>query len=132
MANILITGTSSGLGLAATVALAKRGHRVFASMRNVAAANDLRSALEEAKASADIVELDVRDDHSVRTGIASMVTEAGTIDVVLNNAGLTVVGPLETTSDEEARHVFDTNVLGPLRVARAVLPHMRSQGAGGL
>lgn len=130
MRNILITGTSSGIGLAASVELAKRGERVFASMRDLSKSGHLRAALEEAGVQATILQLDVTDDASVRRAVTDVISAAGSIDVLLNNAGIGAVGPLELTSDEEMLRIFDTNVFGVLRTVRAVLPFMRARGEG--
>lgn len=74
--------------------------------------------------------MDVREEDSVRRGIAAIIARAGRIDVLINNAGGTLLGALEETSVGEARSLFDTNVFGLLRTIQAVLPHMRAQGAG--
>ena len=130
MANILITGTSSGIGLGAAVELAKRGERVFASMRDPSRAGPLLEAAAAADAAVGVVQLDVTDRQSVRRAVNDVVKAAGSIDVLVNNAGMSALGPLEFASEEETQAVFDTNVFGPLRLIRAVLPAMRERGSG--
>jgi NAD(P)-dependent dehydrogenase (short-subunit alcohol dehydrogenase family) len=78
----------------------------------------------------EIVPLDVRDDASVQACVDTVLRKAGRIDVVVNNAGVSLVGPVEATSIEEAQALFDTNVFGVLRMSRAALPAMRKQGSG--
>lgn len=130
MANILITGTSSGIGLATAVELATRGERVFASMRDLSRADGLRHALATAHAEATVLQMDVTDPVSVERAVADVIRQAGAVDVLVNNAAIMGIGPLEFTSDEEFHEVFDTNVFGVLRATRAVLPHMRRRGRG--
>lgn len=130
MSTILITGTSSGLGLGTAVELASRGHRVFATMRDISRSAALRTALSAREVAATILPLDVCDEDSVAAAVGSVLHQAGRIDVLLNNAGVTVVGPLETSTDREVHNVFNTNVFGALRTTRAVLPSMRAHGAG--
>lgn len=78
----------------------------------------------------EFVRLDVCSDESVREAVQRVLDRAGAIDVLINNAGISLVGPVEATSDEEAYDLFNTNVFGLLRVTRAVLPVMRKRGAG--
>lgn len=133
--NILVTGTSSGFGRLTALALARRGHRVFAAMRgaagkNRAAADDLRAATKGDGHAITVVEMDVTSDAGVNDGVASVLAEAGHLDVVVNNAGVSLVGLEETLTSEQVQHLFDVNVIGPHRVARAVLPSMRARKQG--
>ena len=130
MSNVLVTGSSSGFGLLTVVELARRGDAVVATMRDLARADALRAALAEAGGgvadAVGIVRLDVTDEGS----IGEAIDAAGPLDVVVNNAGVASGSPVEETSVDALASVFDTNVYGPLRVIRAVLPAMRAQGAG--
>ena len=130
MARTLITGCSSGFGLLAAVELAQRGHEVAATLRDPSRDGALRSACEEAGVSVEVVALDVDDEASVAAGVAAAVDRLGGLDVVVNNAGIEVRGPLELVSDAEVRQQFETNVFGLLRVVRATVPHLRRSGAG--
>lgn len=130
MKTILITGTSSGIGLGATVELARRGHRVFASMRDPSRAGELQQALAAAGAAAEVVQLDVTDTASVDRAVREILAAAGRIDVLVNNAGITATGTLESSSDAELLRIFETNTFGPLRTIRAVLPSMRAARSG--
>ena len=126
---ILVTGASSGFGRDTAETLARAGHRVFASMRDTSGRNrDAAAALHAA--GVGVVELDVTDDASVNAAVAAVLAEAGTIDVLVNNAGIAAAGVTEAFSAEQARALFDTNVVGILRTVRAVLPGMRAAGAG--
>jgi len=84
----LVTGTSTGIGLATAIRLAREGHRVYASMRDPGKAGPLRASAREARADLEVVALDVDDDTSVRDGIAAILEREGRIDVLVNNAGM--------------------------------------------
>jgi NADP-dependent 3-hydroxy acid dehydrogenase YdfG len=126
---ILITGTSSGFGRDTAETLVSAGHTVYASMRGVEGRNrEVAEALR--KLGVKTVELDVSDDASVAAGVEKVLAEAGTIDVLVNNAGMGSAGVTEAFTAEQAKVVFDTNVIGLLRVTRAVLPSMRAKRDG--
>ncbi|MFP5322350.1 MAG: SDR family oxidoreductase [Acidimicrobiia bacterium] len=130
MPRALITGCSSGFGLRTAVELARRGHEVAAAVRDPARAGALRRACDDAGVDVHVVRLDVDDDASVTSGVAAAVDRLGGLDVVVNNAGIEVRGPVELVSDEEVRRQFETNVFGLLRVVRATTPHLRRSEAG--
>jgi NAD(P)-dependent dehydrogenase (short-subunit alcohol dehydrogenase family) len=113
---ILITGASSGIGQACAARLARRGHRVFGTSRR--------------PQGADMLQMDVDDDASVRRAVDLILEKEGRLDVVLNNAGYGMAGAVEQTSVAEAQALFETNVWGVLRVCQAVLPTMREQQSG--
>ena len=126
---ILITGTSSGFGRDTAETLHRAGHTVYASMRGVHGKNR-----EVAEALRDLgiktLELDVSDEASVEAAIENVLAERGKIDVLVNNAGIASAGVTEAFTTEQATAIFDTNVIGLLRVTRAVLPSMRRQHDG--
>ena len=133
--NILVTGTNSGFGRLTSLTLARRGHTVFATMRNIAgknrdAADELRRIAESEQLPLGILELDVTDDASVARAIEAALAAAGHLDVVINNAGYGLAGLNETFSPAQFLAVLDTNVVGMQRVNRAVLPSMRARKAG--
>ena len=133
--SIFITGSSSGFGRDAALALAARGHTVFATMRgtegkNAGIATDMRSQAEENGWSLHVLDLDVTDEVSVNEAVAQAEASAGGIDVVINNAGVGTFGIQEAFHVEQVQQVFDVNVFGVMRVNRAVLPHMRERGQG--
>jgi NAD(P)-dependent dehydrogenase (short-subunit alcohol dehydrogenase family) len=126
---ILITGASSGFGRDTAETLHRAGHTVYASMR--AAQGKNREAAEALRTlGLKTVELDVSDDASVDAGVKNVLAEAGTIDVLVNNAGIGSAGVTEAFTAEQAKAVFDTNVIGLFRVTRAVLPSMRQKRDG--
>ena len=126
---ILITGASTGFGRDTAETLARAGHRVFATMRDIAGRNrEHADALRGQKIT--VVELDVTDDGSVDRAIASVLKEAGRIDVLVNNAGIASAGVSEAFTPDQAKVLFNTNVIGIHRTIRAVLPSMRAAGDG--
>jgi NAD(P)-dependent dehydrogenase (short-subunit alcohol dehydrogenase family) len=132
---ILVTGSNGGLGRLMSQTLARRGHRVFASMRevdgrNASAAADLAELASRERLPLSVLELDVRDDDSAAAAVESALAAAGRLDVLVNNAGTSYLGLLETLTPEQARDLFETNVFSMLRMNRAVLPHMRERGSG--
>ncbi len=116
---VLVTGASSGIGRACAEFLAGRGYRVYGASRA-----PVPHALFESLA------MDVRDESQVRAAVDGLMEREGRLDVVVNNAGIALAGAVEDTSIEEARHQFDVNFFGALRVCRAVLPILRSQRSG--
>lgn len=119
-----ITGTSSGLGRILTEQLLARGDRVAATLRHPEALDDLRGERLWVGA------LDVTDPEQVRATVDRAFAELGTIDVVVNNAGYGAFGSVEEVGEAEIARVVDTNLMGPIRVVRAALPHLRRQGHG--
>ena len=126
MARILITGSNSGFGKLAALSLARQGHQVVATMRNLAKGDALREAAAAENLAIEIRPLDVCDPASVIAAIA----DPNELDVVVNNAGFEVSGAVEMVDDDLLARQFDTNVAGPLRVVRAVLPAWRQRGHG--
>jgi NAD(P)-dependent dehydrogenase (short-subunit alcohol dehydrogenase family) len=119
---VIVTGVPSGIGRAAAEKFAQRGCQVFGTVRNIAKVAPLPGV--------ELVEMDVRDDASVQRGIQSVIDQAKRIDVLVNNAGVMMLGAVEETSITEAASLFDTNVFGILRTTKAVLSHMRAQHSG--
>src|SRR3989442_15812695 len=109
MAVVVVTGCSSGFGLATAIAFARRGDRVYATMRNPAAAGELRAAAEAEGLRLEVRALDVTDASSVTGAIAGVLSAEGLIDVVVNNAGISRMGAVEALDIDDARSVFETN-----------------------
>lgn len=130
MAVALITGCSIGFGLLTALELARRGDRVFATMRDPARGDDLRARAVEDSLDIDISQLDVCDPGSVERAVRRAHAEAERIDVLVNNAGVGRLGPLEEFEDDEMHALFDANVYGAVRMLREVVPIMRAQGSG--
>jgi NAD(P)-dependent dehydrogenase (short-subunit alcohol dehydrogenase family) len=127
----LITGTSTGIGLATAVTLARGGHTVFATMRNPAGgAGEIRAIAEAEKLPITVVPMDVDDDASVRDGVDQALAQSGRIDVLVNNAGIGVHGPVEELPLAEFRRTMETNFFGALRCIQAVVPGMRERRHG--
>jgi len=125
----VITGASSGFGLLTAKAFAAAGWRVYATMRDAAGRN-AAVAGELRKLGIGIAELDVTDDASVETAAKTILTEAGAVDVLVNNAGTAFFGIQEAFTPAAVERQFATNVFGPLRVNRAFLPAMRERRSG--
>ncbi len=126
MANILITGTSKGIGYDAALLLARAGHKVVATMRNPSA-SDLEAVAKEARLPITVLPLDVDDDASV----AEVFAEVGdSIDVLVNNAGIFSINAVEDEELEQFRRVMETNYFGAVRCVKQVLPAMRKRGSG--
>src|SRR5467141_5257983 len=132
---VLITGSSSGFGRLFAETLARKGHTVFATMRdpggrNAKNASEIGTLAEKNSLPIYVLELDVTDEGSVVRAVDAAVAKAGRIDVAINNAGYYLSGLEEAVTTEQAQRLMDTNFLGPVRVNRAVLPHMRRQRSG--
>jgi NAD(P)-dependent dehydrogenase (short-subunit alcohol dehydrogenase family) len=129
----LVTGCSSGLGRVSALELARRGHMVYATMRDPMKAGDgLLADAARAGVSLRVLQLDVTDGTSVARAVGEVHSNEGRIDVVINNAGVPAWSPVECYEDDEILSAFDTNVLGVHRVTREVLPYMREQRGGTL
>jgi NAD(P)-dependent dehydrogenase (short-subunit alcohol dehydrogenase family) len=126
----LITGTSSGIGLATAVHFARQGHDVWAGVRNPATATELREAIDRERLPIRIVTLDVDDAASVQRGVGQVHDQAGRIDVLVNNAGIGGGGPIEEVPVDWAQSLFQTNYFGVVRTIQAVLPGMRQRRSG--
>ena len=127
--NILITGANGGFGKLTALALLKKGYSVVGSMRDIEGRNK-SAAAELESAGAHVVEIDVTRDDSVKRGVEKAYELVGDLDVVINNAGIGVLGLQENFTPEDWQKLFDVNVFGVQRVNRAVLPQMRAKRAG--
>ena len=130
MTATLITGCSTGIGLATAIHLAGRGHSVYASVRDLATSEGLRGATEEAGVALTVLSLDVDSPESIRAGVERVVEEAGCVDVLVNNAGVGDLWAVEDITETDLLQMFRTNVFGPIALIRAVLPGMRAAGSG--
>ncbi|HEU4443756.1 MAG TPA: SDR family oxidoreductase [Nitrososphaeraceae archaeon] len=126
----IVTGSSSGIGLDASVTLAQNGFLTYATMRNLDKSSIVKAAADKEQLRIKVVQLDVTDDHSVEDAIRDIVSEAKRIDVLVNNAGFGLVGAFEDLSIDEIKDQYETNVFGLIRVTQAVLPIMREQKSG--
>jgi NAD(P)-dependent dehydrogenase (short-subunit alcohol dehydrogenase family) len=118
---VLITGGSSGIGKAISLFLKEKNYTVYGTSRNPDRYPDSPIPL---------LALDVQDQNSIQSAIKNLIEKEGQIDILINNAGVGITGPMEETPIDEVKNAMETNFYGPLRVLQAVLPHMRAQKSG--
>jgi NAD(P)-dependent dehydrogenase (short-subunit alcohol dehydrogenase family) len=128
--SILVTGTSTGLGLETAVYLAEQGFEVYASMRDLGRRDALDDAAASRNAELHVLQLDIADKVSIDRAVRTVVERSGGIYGLINNAGIGLRGYFEDLSEEEIRQVFEVNVFGTMAMTRAVLPHMRAARRG--
>jgi len=126
----VITGASSGIGQATAERFAAEGMPVVVGARRVARLAEVAEGIRRMGGTARAVETDVRQPDQVRRLVEEAVAAFGRVDVLVNNAGLGYFGPVESTPVEEARYLFDVNLMGTLHGVQAAVPHMRRQGSG--
>jgi NAD(P)-dependent dehydrogenase (short-subunit alcohol dehydrogenase family) len=130
MSIALVTGTSTGIGLATAVTLARGGHTVIATMRNLASAGELQKIVAVEKLPVTLAALNVDDDASVDSALGKVLAQHGRLDVLVNNAGVGGGGSVEENSTARFREVMETNFFGALRCIKAVVPGMRERRQG--
>lgn len=123
---VLITGTSSGIGLATAIQAARAGHQVVATMRDTSRAANLHTAASDAGVEVDVRQLDVTDEDSVAAAVNSVISDYGRLDAVVNNAGAGHLGTVETDSVDNFRRVMEVNFFGVVQVTKAAMPHLRA------
>ena len=131
--SILITGCSSGFGRLGAEHYARLGAKVFATMRNLPRpeAAELEALAKAEKLDITVLEIDITKDEQVTAGVNAAIKSAGgKLDVLINNAGMSIAGPIEAQDMEATQLIFDTNVYGAQRMAKAILPSMRANGSG--
>jgi NAD(P)-dependent dehydrogenase (short-subunit alcohol dehydrogenase family) len=126
----IVTGSSGGIGLATSLALARNGYLTYATMRNLVKRDSIQSVADKQHLPIRIVQLDVTDENSIKKAVQSILSEAGRIDLLVNNAGYALTGAFEDIGIDEIEAQYETNVFGVIRVTQAVLPIMRKQGSG--
>jgi NAD(P)-dependent dehydrogenase (short-subunit alcohol dehydrogenase family) len=126
----VVTGSSSGIGLETALTLARKGFLTYATMRNLAKSDNIKSVADKDHLPIRIVQLDVTDDTSVNNAVQSIIKETGRIDILVNNAGYALSGGFEDLSLEEIKNQYDTNFYGIIRTTQAILPIMRKQRSG--
>ena len=127
----IVTGSSSGIGYATSLKLARNGFYTYASARNTNKSANLQSTADVGRLPLKLIQLDVTDDRSVKAAVEEVVSEKGRIDVLVNNAGYGLFGAFEDLSVDEIKAQFETNFFGVIRVTQHVLPIMRSGIADG-
>jgi len=132
MSVVLVTGSSSGIGLATAIHFARLGDDVYAGVRNPATATELTAAIESEKLPIRPITLDVDDAASVTRGVGEALARSGHVDVLVNNAGIGGGGPIEDVPVDWVKSLFETNYLGAIRMIQAVLPGMRERRSGAI
>jgi NAD(P)-dependent dehydrogenase (short-subunit alcohol dehydrogenase family) len=126
----VVTGSSSGIGFEIALTLARNGFQTYATMRNLAKSENIKSIASKEKLPIHIEQLDVIDNNSVTNAIQAIVSKADRIDVLVNNAGYALTGAFEDLAIEEIKAQYETNFFGLIRTTQAVLPIMRKQKSG--
>jgi len=132
MANVLVTGTSTGIGFSISKILASAGHQVYATMRNPDRGPELKELAESESLPIHVVTMDVDSDESVSGAFETVYQQAGTIDVLVNNAGIAIGGPVEDLPLEDFRQVMETNYFGAIRCIKQVAAKMREANSGSI
>lgn len=127
---ILITGTSSGIGLETAIMLAEQGHKVYATMRDLNKKSSLENEAQNRNAKLHVLQLDVQNEKSIQACVDEIIAKEQKIDVLINNAGAGFIKPMEQASMEEIQQVMNVNFYGPIRCSKAVMPYMRKQKSG--
>ena len=126
----VVTGSSSGIGSETSVSLARNGFLTYATVRNLDKSSMIKTIADKERLPIKVVQLDVTDNTSVTNAIQTIASEAGRIDVLVNNTGYGLGGAFEDLLVEEIKDLYETNVFGLIRVTQAVLPIMRKQRSG--
>ncbi|GGD37565.1 SDR family oxidoreductase [Muriicola marianensis] len=121
---VLVTGGSSGIGRSIGNYLSENGYRVYGTTRNLGKQSGFKDF--------ELLELDVREPDTISRALGILMEREGRLDVLINNAGVGITGPLEETPNKSIHNAFETNFTGPLNMIKAVLPIMRKQGAGSI
>jgi short-subunit dehydrogenase len=126
----IITGSSSGVGHATALLLARNRFHTYATMRNIKKSVDIMEIANRERLPLQVIQLDVNDNTSIRNSIEKVISEKQRIDLLVNNAGYGLVGAFEDLSVEEIKSQFETNFFGVIRLTQQVLPIMRKQKSG--
>jgi NAD(P)-dependent dehydrogenase (short-subunit alcohol dehydrogenase family) len=127
---VLVTGCSSGIGLATCHVLSRNNFMTYGTVRNFSKANNIRDLIDKENLPLKILHLDVNNDKSIKLAVRKILTDTGRIDVLINNAGFGMFGPIEEISTQEIKKQFDTNFFGIFRLIKAIVPIMRNQRNG--
>ena len=132
MSVVLVTGSSSGIGLATALHFGRLGDEVYAGVRNLSTATELAGAIEAEKLAIRPITLDVDDPVSVTRAVGEVLARSGRVDVLVNNAGMGGGGPIEDVPVDWVKSLFETNYLGAIRMIQAILPGMRERRSGAI
>ena len=127
---VLVTGCSSGIGLATCHVLCRNNFMTYGTVRNLSKAKKIQDLINRENLSLKILRLDVNDNQSIKLAVKKILTDTGKIDVLINNAGYGMFGPVEEITTQEVKKQFETNFFGTIRLIKAIVPIMRKQGNG--
>lgn len=127
---VLVTGCSSGIGLATCHVLSRNNFMTYGTVRNLSKAKKIQDLINRENLSLKILRLDVNDNQSIKLAVKKILTDTGRIDVLINNAGYGMFGPVEEITTQEIKKQFETNFFGTIRLIKAIVPIMRKQGNG--
>jgi NAD(P)-dependent dehydrogenase (short-subunit alcohol dehydrogenase family) len=127
---VLVTGCSSGIGYATCLAFARNNFVTYGSVRDLSKAERIQEITNKEKLPLRIIRLDVKDDESIKLAIQKIISDSGRIDVLINNAGYGLFGPIEEISMDDVKEQFETNFFGIIRLIKVVVPVMRQQRNG--
>ncbi len=127
---VLVTGCSSGIGLATCHVLSRNNFMTYGTVRNLSKAKKIQDLMNRENLSLKILRLDVNDNQSIKLAIKKILNDTGRIDVLINNAGYGMFGPIEEITTQEIKKQFETNFFGTIRLIKAIVPIMRKQGNG--
>ena len=127
---VLVTGCSSGIGLATCHVLSRNNFMTYGTVRNLSKAKKIEDLIDREGLPLKILHLDVNNDQSIKLAVKRVLSETGRLDVLINNAGYGMFGPIEEITTQEVKKQFETNFFGTIRVIKAIVPIMRKQGNG--
>ena len=127
---VLVTGCSSGIGYATCLVFARNNFTTYGSVRELSKAERIQEITNKEKLPLKIIRLDVNEDESIRIAIQKIIADSGRIDILINNAGYGLFGPIEEISIKEIKEQFETNFFGTIRLIKAIVPIMRKQRNG--
>jgi len=127
---VLVTGCSSGIGLATCHVLSSNDFITYGTVRSLSKANKIQDLINRENLPLKILHLDVNDNQSIKLAVKRILSDTGRLDVLINNAGYGMFGPIEEITTEEVKKQFETNFFGTIRVIKAIVPIMRKQGNG--
>ena len=127
---VLVTGCSSGIGFATCLVLSRNDFMTYGTVRNLSKAKRIQEIINREKLPLKIIQLDVNDNQSIKLAVKKILTDSGGIDILINNAGYGMFGPIEDITMEEVKKQFETNFFGTIRLIKSIVPIMRKQGNG--
>ena len=127
---VLVTGCSSGIGLATCHVLSRNNFITYGTVRNLSKAKKIQDLMNMDDLSLKILRLNVNDNQSIKLAVKKILNDTGRIDVLINNAGYGMFGPIEEITTQEIKKQFETNFFGAIRLIKAIVPIMRKQGKG--